>query len=90
MHTPNTKPEAILLSCGFHESLGNIRHAGIKDTLSITDEKLFKACRSVCSLEPLKGRYPYSKCENFTFYHNLSLTIEGISLLSCIYVPIYK
>ena len=40
----------------------------LKDTLSIEDEKLFKACKSVCSsclLETLQGGYPHQKCENF-------------------------
>ena len=36
-----------------------------KDTLTIEDEKLFKACKSVCLLEPLQVRYPHQKCENF-------------------------
>ena len=39
----------------------------LKDTLTIEDEKLSKACKSVfvCLLEPLQGRYPYQKYENF-------------------------
>ena len=37
----------------------------LKDTLSIEDEKVFKACKSVCLLETLQGRYPHQKCENF-------------------------
>ena len=37
----------------------------LKDTLSIEDEKLFKACKSVCLLETLQGGYPHQKCENF-------------------------
>ena len=41
----------------------------LKDTLTIQDEKLFKACKSVCLLEPLQVRYPHQKCENF---NNLS------------------
>ena len=36
----------------------------LKDTLTIEDEKLFKACRSVCFPEPSDVRYPLSKCEN--------------------------
>ena len=35
----------------------------LKDTLSIKDEKLFKAF--VCLLETLQGGYPHQKCENF-------------------------
>ena len=36
----------------------------LKDTLSIEDETLFKACRSIClsSPEPLQVRYPHPKC----------------------------
>ena len=33
----------------------------LKDTLSIEDEKLFKACKSVCLL-----KHPHQKCENFS------------------------
>ena len=36
----------------------------LKDTLSIGDEKVFKACKYVCLLETLQGRYPHQKCEN--------------------------
>ena len=38
----------------------------LKDILSIEDEKLFKACKSVfvCLLETLQGGYPHQKCEN--------------------------
>ena len=58
----------------------------LKDTLSIEDEKLFKACKSVCLLETLQGGYPHQKCENFNFLSIFSVTIAGISLISCIYV----
>ena len=40
----------------------------LKATLSIRVEKVFKAskiCLFVCLLEPLQGRYPHQKCENF-------------------------
>ena len=36
----------------------------LKDTLTIEDEKLFKACKSVCLLEPLQVRYPHKKNVN--------------------------
>ena len=42
----------------------------LKDALSIEDEKLFKACKSVCLLVPLQGKYPHQKCENFNTLHN--------------------
>ena len=44
----------------------------LKDTLSIEDEKLFKACKSVCLLETLQGGYPHQKCENFNFLSQFS------------------
>ena len=45
----------------------------LKDTLSIEDEKLFKACKSVCLLETLQGRYPHQKCENSNTLSQFSL-----------------
>ena len=42
----------------------------LKDTLSIEDEKLFKACKSVCLLETLQGGYPTKSVKISTFYHN--------------------
>ena len=51
--------------CGILIALNRLNAVFLKDTLSIKDEKLFKACKSVCLLEQLQGRYPHQKCENF-------------------------
>ena len=45
----------------------------LKDTLSIEDEKLFKACKSVCSSvcqRHYKGGTPTKSVKISTFYHN--------------------
>ena len=42
----------------------------LKDTLSIEDDHLFKACRSVYSSVPqlLEARYPHPKCVKFQHF----------------------
>ena len=66
----------------------------VKDTLSIEDDKLFKASRSVhlfVSQSHYKWGIPTEGVKISTLYHNnFSLTIGRISLLSCIYVLGYK
>ena len=42
----------------------------LKDTLSIEDEKLFKACKSVCLLETLQGGTPTKSVKISTLNHN--------------------
>ena len=43
----------------------------LKDTLSIKDETLFKACRSICLLaRAITSEVPQLKHENFNLDHN--------------------
>ena len=49
------------------------QNACLKDTLTIEDEKLFKACKSVCSSVPqshYKRGTPTQSVKISTFYHN--------------------
>ena len=59
----------------------------LKDTSSIEDEKLFKACRSVYLFPRanLQEMYPHRKCKNFNTLSVFSLTIAGISLILHMY-----
>ena len=62
----------------------------LKDTLSIEDDKLFKACRSVCLSvhQNHMKRGPPNQSVKFQHFNTIfSLTIEGISRLYCIYAP---
>ena len=69
----NTRPRDLLLV--------------LKDTLTIENYKLFKACRSVCSPEPLEERYPHPKCENFNTLSQFSCSLlqEFLSYVACMY-----
>ena len=61
-------------------------------TLSIEDEKLFKACKFVCLFaRAITREVPPPKVRKFQHFITIfSVTIAGISLISCIYVLGHK
>ena len=75
LSSKNTRPRDMLLL--------------LKDTLFINNEKLLKACRSVCSPVPqsnLQERYPHQKCEISTLFHYFIIDYCRDFSLICIYV----